>query len=81
MSDKDDVRMQEKARGLMAQQRQHEEHLQQTMHSRSSAELETSTEAGIWEEAREELTSQRQHDENLQQNMHSRLADETVASS
>lgn len=35
-----DLTIQEKAREAMAQQRQHEEHLQQTMHARAEAELE-----------------------------------------
>ncbi|MBO3460755.1 Hsp20/alpha crystallin family protein [Aetokthonos hydrillicola Thurmond2011] len=38
-----DLTIQEKAREAMAESRQHEEHIQQTMHSRAATELEKST--------------------------------------
>lgn len=70
---------QEKAREAMTGERQHNEHLQQTMHTRAAAELETPTRNGIQEEARETMTEQRMHDEHLEETMHSRAATEVGA--
>ncbi|MFH7026641.1 MAG: Hsp20/alpha crystallin family protein [Heteroscytonema crispum UTEX LB 1556] len=75
-----DLTMAEKARGAMAQQRQQEEHLQQTMHTRAAEELETPTHTDVPEEARVAMTSQRMHDEHLEETMHTRAATEVGAS-
>ncbi|HAJ61825.1 MAG TPA: heat-shock protein Hsp20 [Cyanobacteria bacterium UBA8543] len=74
-----DLSMQQKAREAMTQQRRHEQHLQQTMHARAEAELETPMPSDIQEEVRESMTGQRQHDEHLQDTMLSRSATEVGA--
>jgi HSP20 family protein len=67
-----DLTTQEKARESVVQQRQHEEHLQETMRTRAAAEMETPSGAVTQAEAR---TEQRQHEEHLQETMHQRTAD------
>lgn len=66
---------QEKAREAMTGERQHNEHLQQTMQAGAGAELKTATSNSI-SEARETMTQQRMHDEYLEETMHSRAANE-----
>jgi HSP20 family protein len=63
---------QEKARESVAQQRQHEEHLQETMRTRAAAEMKTSNSTSTQEEARESMVEQRQHEEHLQETMQQR---------
>lgn len=70
---------QEKARQAMAAERQHDEHLQQTMQARANAELETPTSNDVQQEARETMTQQRMHNEHLNETMHSRAASEVGA--
>ena len=65
----------EKARKLMAQERQHEEHLQENMLSRAVQEVPKSEETA--EKARELLTQERKEDSQLQENMLSRAIEET----
>lgn len=65
----------EKARESVVQQRQHEEHLQETMRTRAAAEMATPSDAVTQAEAREAMTEQRQHEEHLQETMHQRTAD------
>ncbi|MDJ0735691.1 MAG: Hsp20/alpha crystallin family protein [Nostocaceae cyanobacterium] len=71
-----DLSVQEKARQEMIKQRQHQEHLQQTMHTRALEELEKTQVSNIKEEARESVTEERQHEEHLEETMHSRSAAE-----
>jgi HSP20 family protein len=66
----------EMARTAMAQERQQEEHLEETMHARSKAELETPTSNGIKQEARVAMTEQRQQEGHTAETMHSRAAAE-----
>jgi hypothetical protein len=66
----------EEAREVMSQHRQQEKHLQQSMLSRSEAEVETPTEDGIEETARELMAQDRQQEERLQQSMLNRSAAE-----
>ena len=47
-----DLTMQEKAREAMVKQRQNEEHLEETMHSRATSELENPNRAEIIEQAK-----------------------------
>ncbi|MGB3639395.1 MAG: Hsp20/alpha crystallin family protein [Rivularia sp. (in: cyanobacteria)] len=47
-----DLTMQERARSAMVKQRQHEEHIEETMHSRAEKELENPHDAVISEETR-----------------------------
>lgn len=70
---------QQKAREAMTQERQHNEHLQQTMNVRTSAELETPAKNGIQEEARTTMTEQRMQNEHLDETMQSRAATEVGA--
>jgi hypothetical protein len=60
---------QEEAREAMVQHRQQEEHLQQSMLSRSEAEINTPVEPEIQQEARELMTEHRQQEEHLQESM------------
>jgi hypothetical protein len=66
----------EEAREAMAQQRQQEENLQQSMLLRSEAELAGKRESEIQQTARELMTEERQQAEHLQQSMLSRSASE-----
>lgn len=68
--------IQEKARESLTQQRQQDEHLQETMHARAVGEMETPISSGTEEEVRELTAEQHQHDEHLQQTMSQRAADE-----
>ncbi|PPS43489.1 hypothetical protein [Chroococcidiopsis sp. TS-821] len=68
--------IEQEAREAMAQQRQQEEHLKQSMLSRSEAEVNTPPGSHIAEEARELMIEQRQQEEQLQQSMLSRSAAE-----
>lgn len=70
-----DVAVEQKVRGAATQQRQHEEHRQEQVHTRASADLETPS-SGIKEEARELTASQRQHEEQLQDKVHTRASQE-----
>ncbi|MBE9190661.1 hypothetical protein IQ230_09885 [Gloeocapsopsis crepidinum LEGE 06123] len=68
--------IEQEAREAMAQQRQQEEHLQQSMLSRSEAEVDTPPGSHTAEEARELMIEQRQQEEQLQQSMLNRSAAE-----
>ncbi len=70
---------QEKARAAMTGERQHNEHLQQTMQARTNAELNTPTSNNIEQEARATVTEQRMHNEHLDETMHNRAATEVGA--
>jgi HSP20 family protein len=71
-----DVTMQEQAREAVTQERQHDEQLQEKMHTRTAAELQTPADNSIAEKARELMAEQRQWDEHLQETAHTRAADE-----
>ncbi|NWF59542.1 MAG: Hsp20/alpha crystallin family protein [Fischerella sp.] len=75
-----DLTVQEAAREAMTKERQHEEHLQQTMQARTLEELEKSSGSDITEEARESLTEQRQYVDHLQETMQTRAAGEAGTS-
>lgn len=75
-----DLTMQEKARESIAQQRQHDQRLQEKMRTRAISEMETKGNATTQEEARELVTEQRRHDDHLQETMHKRAADEISTS-
>jgi hypothetical protein len=66
----------EKARQLMAQERQQEEHLKSNMLSRSVEEVETQSTEDIGEQARELMTRERQHNKHIEENMLSRSTEE-----
>ena len=68
------------AREGTTQQRQHEQHLHDTMHSRATEALDTPP-ADLDEKARELTAEQRLQDEHLQQSVHSRAAAATDTSS
>jgi len=60
----------EQARERLAQQRQHEEHVQETMRERSEESIRAdNTDAQTEEKAREHLTQERHHEEHVQQTM------------
>lgn len=63
---------QEEARKAMTENRQHQEHIQENMLSRSQAEIEKSSISEIEEEARETMVEKRQHDKHTRENMLSR---------
>lgn len=67
-----DLTMQERARESMAKQRQQEEHIEETMHSRIEKELENSHDAAISESARLSMNKQLQHPEHLEETMNAR---------
>lgn len=71
---------QERARESVVQQRQHDEHLQETMRTRATAEMETPNPTSTQEEARELIAKQRQHDEHLQETMQQRASDKIGSS-
>ncbi|AFZ31839.1 hypothetical protein Glo7428_3356 [Gloeocapsa sp. PCC 7428] len=73
--------IEQEAREAMAQQRQQEEHLQQSMLSRSEAEVNNPPGSHTEEEARELMIEQRQQEEQLQKSMLSRSAAEVGLSS
>ena len=70
----------EKARQLIARERQHSGHLQDSMLNRSSHELETPSEGITEEKARELMAQERQHSEHLHDSMLSRSSQEVEAS-
>ena len=70
----------EKARQLIARERQHSEHLQGSMLNRSSHELETPSEGITEEKARELMAQERQHSEHLHDSMLSRSSQEVEVS-
>lgn len=66
----------EEAREKMAQSRHEDEHLKETMHSRSEEKLNRPQHSEIDEEARELMAEHRQHDKQLKQSMLSRSEEE-----
>jgi len=66
----------EQARKLMAQDRQHQEHIDHNMLSRSVEEVEELEIANTDERARELLAQDRKHEVNLQENMLNRSHEE-----
>lgn len=66
----------EEAREALANQRQKEAHIQETITSRLAEELETPSDLEIQEEAREAMVEQRRHADHVQQAMLRRAAAE-----
>jgi HSP20 family protein len=71
---------QERARESIVQHRQHEEHLQETMRNRATADLKAPSNTDTQAEARELMVKQRQHEEHLQETMHQRAANDISTS-
>ncbi|MDM9383817.1 Hsp20/alpha crystallin family protein [Chlorogloeopsis sp. ULAP01] len=71
-----DLTTQQAARQAMTKERQHQEHLQDTMHARTLEELAKQTSNSIKEEARESLAEERHYKQHLQDTMHTRAATE-----
>lgn len=71
---------QEEARKVMAQYRQHEEHIQENMLRRSQEKINEASNQEIEEEARELMVEQRQQDKQKRENILSR-AEEKIDSS
>lgn len=67
---------QEQARKAMAQHRQHEEHLNESMLRRSQEKIDRASSQELEEEARELMVEQRQHEEHLKENILSRSEEE-----
>lgn len=67
-----------KARKVMTEQRQHQEHQQETMHERATEELTEPKDNGssLKEEARKIMVEERQHEKHQQETMQARAADE-----
>ncbi|ARV60437.1 hypothetical protein BZZ01_18970 [Nostocales cyanobacterium HT-58-2] len=59
----------DKARELMTQQRQQDEHLHESMLNRAETAYPTQTEAMTEEEARELMTQQRHHEKHIHESM------------
>ncbi len=76
-----DLTMQERVREAMVQQRQHEEHIKETMHSRAEKELESPNRVEIIEQARVGMNKQRQRSEHLEETMLQRTQAEINAPS
>lgn len=74
---------QEQARELMAKQRHHDEHLQESISGRAQAEVNKpkAYKAVTQEQAPELMTQQRHHDEHLQESMLNRAEVEEAADS
>ena len=66
---------QDETRKLMAKERQHQEHIKETMLSRAVEEVETETTEETSEQARELIARERQHDKNLEEKMLSRATE------
>ncbi len=61
---------QEQARELAAQERQHDEHLKESMLNRAQAEVQNPDEGNLTQEQARELAAQeRQHDEHVKESM------------
>ncbi len=71
-----DVSVQKQAREEMAKERQHEEHIEATMHARTLQELKHPQTDHIAEESREATTKQRHHEKHVEETMHTRAATE-----
>ena len=71
---------QEKARQNATEQRQHQQHRQQSMLERSEAEVAAINDAAIQEESRELLAKQRQKAENRTLSMKYRSEEEMIES-
>ena len=63
---------QEEARKAMAESRQHEEHIEENMLSRSQEKIEQSSSQEIEQEARDLMVKQRQQGKHIQETMLSR---------
>lgn len=74
---------QERARELAAQQRQHQEHLKESMLNRAEAQVHNPGEGDnlAGEHARQLAAQQRQHEEHLKESMLNRAQDEINLSS
>lgn len=70
-----DLTTQERARESVVQQRQQEEHRQESMRSRANEAMAAANPSVTESEARERMAKQRQQDEHLRNTMHQRAAD------
>jgi HSP20 family protein len=68
------VNVQEQAREAMAADRRHEEHLRETMRTRTAEEMMTDKPNDIAAAARETMVEERQAEEHLKETMHERAA-------
>lgn len=66
------VNLDEQQREAVVQQRQHDEHLQETMHRRAEDALGTAHDADLDQATRESTTKERQHMEHFQDTTHER---------
>ena len=66
------VNLDEQQRQAVTEQRQHDEHLQQTMHRQAEDALEKKHDADLGQSTRENITKERQHTEHLQDTTHIR---------
>ncbi|MGA7932119.1 MAG: Hsp20/alpha crystallin family protein [Kovacikia sp.] len=71
-----DLKMSEKAREAATELRQHDEQLEEKVHTRAAETISAPTKNGIQEEARELAAEQRLHDDHLQETTHQRAVDE-----
>lgn len=67
---------QEQAREAIAHQRQHDEHLQESMRTRATEEMASSTSSTTEESARERMVEARQHDQHVHETMQERAAEQ-----
>jgi hypothetical protein len=67
---RDAMSTEEQARKLATQERQHEEHLKESMLNRAEAEIHNPNESNLTQEQARELAAQeRQHEEHLKESM------------
>lgn len=71
-----DLTLHEKAREAVTEQRQHEEQLDEKVHSRAAEAIQAPDRSDIQEETRELTLEQRLHDDHLQETTHKRTVDE-----
>jgi hypothetical protein len=76
------MNIQEQARELAAQERQHKEHIKESMLNRAEAEVHNPDEDNLTQQhARELATQERRHDEHLKESMLNRAKGEIDSSS
>jgi hypothetical protein len=71
---------QEQARKSMAESRQHNEHLQETMLNRAEEQLDRLVNSEVNQQARKSMVESRQHDKHLQETMLNRSEEEIINS-
>jgi hypothetical protein len=69
-------RQDDQARERLAQQRQHDDHTQETLHSRAEAELHDTAASSVEEKARQAMAHQLHHQDHSQDTLRERSTEE-----